>query len=76
MEHNTSLEMEWIPKSKNEKADFISRIVESDDWSVCEDIFEFCDKNGVLIRLTGLLHSIMQSYLDLTLGTGLLDLRV
>ena len=28
------LEMKWIPRTVNEKADFLSRCVDSDDWSI------------------------------------------
>ncbi|CAC5425737.1 unnamed protein product [Mytilus coruscus] len=34
LRHNISLDVEWVPRTQNENADFISRIVDSDDWSV------------------------------------------
>ena len=37
--HNIKLEVEWIPRSLNEHADFISRIIDFDDWSVDLSIF-------------------------------------
>ncbi len=42
-EHIT-LEVDWIPRSKNERADFISRIIDWDDWSVSDEIFRFLDQ--------------------------------
>ena len=32
--HGISIEMEWIPRSQNEQADFLSRIFDSDDWGL------------------------------------------
>jgi hypothetical protein len=32
-----SLEMEWIPRSENDKADFTSNLFEPDDWGVLPD---------------------------------------
>ena len=37
------LEMEWIPRSLNDKADFISKIVDPDDWQISDDIFASLD---------------------------------
>ena len=37
------LDMEWIPRSKNDIADYISRIVDFDDWQVSTDIFHRID---------------------------------
>ena len=31
--------MEWIPRSTNDRADFLSRIVDYDDWRVKRDYF-------------------------------------
>ncbi|XP_033761087.1 uncharacterized protein LOC117342901 [Pecten maximus] len=38
-----SNDIEWVPRNENEKADFISRIVDCDDWGVSSDIFQFLD---------------------------------
>ena len=37
------IEVEWIPRTLNEKADYISRIVDHDDWAVSFDIFAYLD---------------------------------
>ena len=44
LEHNIQLNMEWVPRSKNEKADKLSRIVDNDDWSVAGEVFHFFDR--------------------------------
>jgi hypothetical protein len=37
LNNNISIDVEWIPRSKNDQADFISRIVDYDDWGVSDD---------------------------------------
>ena len=32
-ENNIEIEVEWIPRSLNEKADYLSKIVDFDDWT-------------------------------------------
>ena len=44
VQHNIFLEMDWIPRTKNEKADFISKIVDPDDWKVSFQIFEILER--------------------------------
>ena len=41
--HGISIEPEWIPRFSNEQADYLSRIVDFDDWSVSPHIFRFLD---------------------------------
>ena len=41
--HGISIEPEWVPRSRNEQADYFSRIVDFDDWSVSLHIFRFLD---------------------------------
>ncbi|XP_063405714.1 uncharacterized protein LOC134689678 [Mytilus trossulus] len=33
LKYNVSLEVEWIPRAQNEIADYISRIIDTDDWA-------------------------------------------
>ncbi|CAG2246252.1 unnamed protein product [Mytilus edulis] len=40
---NVSLEVEWIPRAENEIADYISRIIDTDDWGVAVHVFEYLD---------------------------------
>lgn len=42
--HNISVEMEWIPRSQNDQADFLSRICDSDDWGLSEQTFSKIDQ--------------------------------
>ncbi|XP_048243125.1 uncharacterized protein LOC125376006 [Haliotis rufescens] len=37
--HAIHLEIQWIPRSENQKADYISRIVDYDDWGIATHIF-------------------------------------
>ena len=41
--HGIRLEMAWIPRSLNDRADYISRIVDFDDWRVSPSAFAYLD---------------------------------
>ncbi|XP_069109284.1 LOW QUALITY PROTEIN: uncharacterized protein [Argopecten irradians] len=38
-----SIDIDWVPRTENEKADYVSRIVDCDDWGVSSDIFVYLD---------------------------------
>ena len=38
-EHNVSIDIEWIPHLDNEVADYLSKIVDFDDWCVRDSYF-------------------------------------
>jgi hypothetical protein len=38
-----SIDIQWIPRSENTKADYISKIVDHEDWGVTCEFFEFID---------------------------------
>ncbi|CAG2214782.1 unnamed protein product [Mytilus edulis] len=40
---NIAHEVEWIPRAENEIADYISRIIDTDDWGVAVHVFEYLD---------------------------------
>ena len=44
VKYNISLEPEWIPREENEVADYISRIIDHDDWGLGQAIFDAIDK--------------------------------
>ena len=39
-EHDIVIDMEWIPRSDNEVADYLSKIVDFDDWGVKDSYFQ------------------------------------
>ena len=39
-EHDIAIDMEWIPRSHNEVADYSSKIVDFDDWGVKDSYFQ------------------------------------
>ena len=53
-EHSIRLEVQWIPRTENEKADYISRLIDFDDWM----------SYGARIQLTVLPIIIQLSFLD------------
>ena len=42
------IELEWIPRRQNQKADYISKLVDYDDWSLDPGIFEQLDSRWLL----------------------------
>ena len=42
-DNSISLEPEWIPREQNQLADYISRLVDQDDWMLNPDIFRSLD---------------------------------
>ena len=43
VDNGIELEMQWIPRTKLDRADFISRITDVDDWQMTTSFFEFLD---------------------------------
>ena len=43
VQHGISIEPEWLLRSSNEQADYLSRIVDFDDWFDSPHIFRFLD---------------------------------
>ena len=37
-ERSIRLEVQWIPRTENEKADYISQLVDFDDWQITHDL--------------------------------------
>ena len=38
-----AIDIEWIPRSENEVADYLSKIVDFEDWSVKDSYFQAVD---------------------------------
>ena len=38
--NDISLEVEWIPRNQNEKADYLSKVIHFDDWRVKDKYFQ------------------------------------
>ena len=41
VQHNIFIDVEWVPRTNNDKADYISRIIDYGDWSVVYELFVF-----------------------------------
>ena len=39
-QHNIALIPKWIPRNENERADFLSRSYDCDDWSIADEIYK------------------------------------
>lgn len=35
----THLEVQWIPRTSNQQADYISRLIDTDDWQITDKFF-------------------------------------
>ena len=38
-EYSIRLEVQWIPRTENEKADYVSHLIDFDDWQITQDFF-------------------------------------
>ena len=43
LKYNINIDMVWIAGLENDKADFLSCIVDNDDWSISEYIFQMIE---------------------------------
>ena len=43
VDNGIELQMQWIPRTKLDRADFISRIIYVDDWQITTSFFEYLD---------------------------------
>ena len=69
--NSITIEPEWIPRAQNEMADYLSRIVDYDDWSLDHTIFELIDYKWGPHTWTGLLVTTTHSSPGLTPGFGI-----
>ena len=67
VQYQIRLEPEWIPRELNKRADYLSRIVDHDDWLLNPVVF---NKYGVLIRWIVSPAFIIASCLVLTVVAG------
>ena len=42
-QNGVKLVPEWIPREENERADFLSKMVDTDDWKLCKGVFTELD---------------------------------
>ena len=45
MSFDTAMAIEWLPRSENDKADYLSTIVDLDDWSLSAALFQLVDSS-------------------------------
>ena len=60
-----SVEVKWIPRDLNTRADAISKLIDHDDYTINDAIFQRIDHLWGPILLTGLPVPIMLNYQDL-----------
>ncbi|CAC5418321.1 unnamed protein product [Mytilus coruscus] len=42
-EHNIFIELQWIPRTLNSNADYISKLINHEDWQIPDEFFEFLE---------------------------------
>ena len=57
-QYSIKLGMDWIPRSDNDIADYISKVRDFDDWKINPAIFDSLDRAWGLFQLTVLLQTI------------------
>ena len=45
VQHQIILKPQWIPRTENERADFFSKLQDTDDWQLSPDVFNFLDSH-------------------------------
>ena len=55
-EYEVVIDIEWIPRTENEAADYLSKIVDFDDWNVEESYFRAVDSVWGPLQSTALAH--------------------
>ena len=55
------LEVQWIPRTSNQQADYVSRLIDTDDWQITEEFYFFLMAGGARIVLIVLLIIIITS---------------
>ena len=43
-ESSISIDIQWVPRTENSKADYISKMIDHEDWSVSDDFFDFINE--------------------------------
>ena len=41
IQNKISLDVQWVPRTENDKADYLSKIIDHDDWEITIEFFEF-----------------------------------
>jgi hypothetical protein len=42
--HQITLDIQWIAREQNTRADFISKLIDPDDWKITNEVFEHLDE--------------------------------
>ena len=66
---NIEIDVQWVLRLLNERADYLSKIVDYDDWIVKIAIFVQSPPSGGPVQLTVLLVPLAASFVDFNLST-------
>ena len=62
--------MEWIPRTKKDKADFLIKLIDYDDWQTSDEMFIVLNRIGGLTPLIVSPANIIPNYLVSIPDTG------
>ncbi|XP_072028268.1 uncharacterized protein [Amphiura filiformis] len=65
-----SLEVQWIPRTENQEADSLSRLIDFDDWGVSRPFFDFMNSLWGHIQSIDLRITSMPKWVNSTLNSG------
>ena len=43
LSNNITLDIQWVPREQNARADYISRLIDPDDWQITEEFFQILE---------------------------------
>ena len=69
--NDIELELQWIPRTEIERADYISRIINIDDWQISADCFRSLEESWAFIQWIVLLIIIIRRFASFSLDFGI-----
>ena len=73
--NNIGLEVQWIRRNELERADFISRIIDIDDWQISHSLFCYFDNIWDLHTVDCFANTIILKCLSFSPAIGTQDAR-
>ena len=67
---HVELQMQWLPRTANQKADYLSRIVDPDDWALGRKYFQILNAHWGPFSIDRLPQTTVVTWLVLTLVFG------
>ena len=69
--NDIELQLQWIPRTEIERADYISRIIDIDDWQISADCFKSLEESWGVHSVDFLLIIIVRRFASFSLDFGI-----